>query len=505
MNARTHAGHPTIAGRALAAMAGALAAIALLPAAAPAAPSQPTMVQDDPELTRSTPEHRAVRLDELKGIGVDIVKVRIDWRDLAPSPTATSKPSGFNGEDPAEYPEVKWRPYDDVLRAIVARGMTPYVMLGGRAPTWASASDGVTRPDPAEFGRFVKAVGTRYSGGFAGIYFDPMSPLPRIGLWAVWNEPNLANWLKPQYQGSRPVSPHVYRGLLYAARDALQASGHGDDQLLIGELLPSARASQERVKVRPIRFLRELACVDSKYRPLTGSSAKARGCDTFSPLPGTGLAYHPYTLAGGPDVRSSSKDDASIAELSRVTSALDKLSKRGRLAATKMPIWISEFGFQTDPPDPFQSTLSRVPGYMAHSEWLAYRNPRVAAYSQYPLVDDPVGKSGSNRYGGFQSGLRFQDGKAKPGVYAGFERTLFVKLRSSKSVELFGAVRAAAAGQDVVLEQRRGSKGSFRALRTVKTGAQGYFRLVAKISSPTKRQYRFRVGNRASRKATAHR
>jgi hypothetical protein len=515
----------------------AVAALAALALAAPAGASnsQPTIVQDDSQIVYGGADKRTQRLDELKALGVDIVKIRIDWRYLAPE--GQSKPSGFSGEDPNQYPADRWAPYDEAIKGIVARGMTPYVMLGGRGPDWATG-DGLTNPNADEFKRFVQAVGTRYSGNFGATSGAPggggggglplpaqakpvadaaqtaistaglqaaqagTPALPRVATYSVWNEPGLSSWLKPQYdKKGRPQSPRIYRGLVYAARDALAATGHGSDQLLIGELAPSAGTST--TKVRPLTFLRELACVDSKYKAYTGSAAKARGCDGFAALPGTGLAYHPYTLSGGPDVHSRTRDEAHIAELSRVTSVLDRLYNAKRLQAKRMPVWISEFGFQTDPPDEFAgSSIKKVPAFMGQSEWLAWRNGRVAAYSQYPLVDD---NWEPGKYGGFQSGIRDKSGNPKPAVYAAFERPFFVQLRGSKTVELFGAVRAGAPGQDVTIEQRSGGKGSFKALVTVKLGAQGYFRLVRNISVPTKRQFRFRAGDQTSRTATAHR
>jgi hypothetical protein len=513
----------------------AAAAVAALGLAAPAGAgnSQPTIVQDDSQIVYGGADKRTQRLDEAKALGVDIVKIRIDWRYLAPE--GASKPGGFSGENPNEYPADRWAPYDDAIKGIVARGMTPYAMLGGRGPDWATG-DGLTNPNSDEFKRFVQAVGTRYAGNFGATSGDPAGgggglplpaqakpvvetaqaltgtpgiesaqatpALPRVAIFSVWNEPGLSSWLRPQYdKKGRPQSPRIYRGLVYAARDALSATGHGSDQLLIGELAPSAGTSS--TKVRPLTFLRELACLDAKYKPYTGSAAKARGCDGFTALPGTGLAYHPYTLSGGPDVPSRTRDEAHIAELSRVTSVLDRLYDRKRLQAKRMPVWISEFGFQTDPPDEFAgSSIKKVPGFMGESEWLAWRNSRVAAYSQYPIVDD---NWESGKYGGFQSGIRDKSGNPKAAVYAAFERPFFVKLRGSKAVELFGAVRAGAPGQDVTIEQRSGGKGSFKALVTVKLGAQGYFRLVRSISVPTKRQFRFRVADKTSRTATAHR
>ena len=167
---------------------------ALLPAArAGASASQVTILQDDSRVFN----HRAATLDELKALGVDVVKVRVDWRSLAPSPNSKQKPSGFSGENPNEYPSGSWDPYDAVVRGIVSRGMRPYLMLGGRGPRWATGKKPYERPNPKEFGRFVQAVGSRYSGSFVRMT-DPLNPLPRVTLYSDWNEVNLKSWLAPQ-------------------------------------------------------------------------------------------------------------------------------------------------------------------------------------------------------------------------------------------------------------------------------------------------------------------
>jgi hypothetical protein len=328
---------------------------------------------------------------------------------------------------------------------------------------------------------------------------DPLHALPRVDLWSYWNEPDLAGWISPQYSHGIPVSARVYRKIVYAGHDALAASGHGGDEQLIGELLPFARTGHTTNKVRPIEFLREMACVDSQYHPYTGKAAKARGCTNFKPLPGTGLAHHPYTLSGGPDVGNPNHDDASIGELGRVLSALDKLSNRHRLESQRMPVWVSEFGFQTNPPDQYAAPIKKVPGYLGESEWLAYRNPRVASYAQYPLVDD------SRNGGSFQSGLRTSAGKKKPGVYAAFKVPFFVQRRSNNVVEVFGGVRAGAPGDKVTVESKLGG-GSFKKLSggTVQLGTQGYFDRVFTVSSAASRQYRFRFSGGKSRVANVH-
>jgi hypothetical protein len=358
-----------------------LATLALPAADAGASRSQVTIIQHDADLL-GDPDLRNRRLDEFRALGVEVVKFRLDWRI---APEGDRKPDGFDATNPASYPADRWAPYDELVKGIVARGMRPYIMLGGRAPEWATAGRGnVDRPSGDHFRDFSQAVGTRFSGNYGGQgdYLDPLGgggqatgALPRVELYGIWNEPNLASWLAPQHRGGFPYSPRVYRALVYGAHAGLSASGHGSDQILIGELLPFARSGATRNKVRPIQFLRELACVDGRYRPYRGRAARRRGCSGFRPIPGTGLAYHPYTLSGGPRVRSPHRDDASIGELSRVIRALNLLDRRGRLATRRMPVWISEFGFQTDPPDRlFGSPIGRVPGFMGESEWIAFRN-----------------------------------------------------------------------------------------------------------------------------------
>lgn len=471
--------------------------LAAVAAPAHASRSQASMVQDDALLVSSGSGVRSQTLDEIQALGVDIVKARISWRDIAPG--GATKPAGFEGSNPAEYSAAQWDPFDEIVRGAQARGMGVLLLLGGRAPDWAtsgrSSTPGVSRPDAAEFGRFVQAVGTRYSGSYGA--------LPRVSMYSVWNEPNLGSWLSPQRSGRTPVAPSIYRGLVQAADAALDASGHGNDVLLIGELLPFGRRGGSN-KTRPLDFLREMACVDSRFRRYRGGAARARGCTDFRPVPGDGLAFHPYTPTGGPRTALRSPEDVSISTLSRLTRTLDRLGRGGRLAQRRMSIYITEFGFQTDPPDIFQTPISRVPAYMGESEYIAYRNSRVKTYSQYPLRDDALSGRGFARYSGFQSGLRFEDGRVKPGVYDAFRLPFYVRLRSSSSVDVFGAVRAGQAGRQVTIESAVGRSG-FRPVATAQLGENGYFRTTVRSRVAEARRFRFVSGDETSRAARPQR
>ena len=91
---------------------------------------------------------------------------------------------------------------------------------------------------------------------------------------------------------------------------------------------------------------------------------------------------------------------------------LSKLRSKKRIQRS-WPIWITEFGFQSRPPDPYATPIEKIPGFMGQSEYIAFKNSRVASFSQYPLIDD------AGRADGFQSGLRFHNGKKKPGRVRG--------------------------------------------------------------------------------------
>jgi hypothetical protein len=509
------------------------AAVALVAAApASAGPSQISIVQDEARLLREGPIVQAATLDQIKSLGVDVVKVTIDWRRIAPP--GSRKPAGFTGDDPGQYNAANWVPYDDLVTGAAQRGLRVMFLIGGHAPDWASGKgrSGTVTPDPTQFGLFVKAVGTRYSGSYVPAPAPPGSTptpqcdfqtqqgdpcpqpipqaasasvrataadaaLPKVSIWSVWNEPNLSGWLGPQYKSRKlPESPRLYRGLYLAAHSSLAATGHATDEILIGELLPFARSGKTYpARVSPLQFLRELACVDASYRPYRGGAASQRGCTGYTPLPGTGIAYHPYTLETGPETLTPLADDATINDLTRLDRTLTKLSSR--FVVHRMPIWLTEFGFQTDPPDPFASPIGKVPQWMGESEWLAYHDRRVKSYAQYPLSDDSTAGRGLIRFHGFQSGITSALGAPKSGVYQAYKTPLFVRLVSKSSVEIFGGVRAALPGQTVLLQSALGSKFvTFGG--PVALNAAGYFDKVVRVSRAAQRRFRFVAGTEVS-------
>src|SRR5882757_2058576 len=94
---------------------GCLTALAVLPTYASARTTQLSVIQDDARVIATDDAGRNTTLDEMKGLGADVVKISISWRDIANS----GKPA--NPEDPAAYPVAKWKAYDAAVQGASAR------------------------------------------------------------------------------------------------------------------------------------------------------------------------------------------------------------------------------------------------------------------------------------------------------------------------------------------------------------------------------------------------
>jgi len=140
-----------------------------------------------------------------------------------------------------------------------------------------------------------------------------------------------------------------------------------------------------------------------------------------------------------------------------------------------LPIYYTEYGFQTSPPDRILGVpLGLQPRYLAESLYMTYRDPAVRGLAQYLLRDDPG-------LAGFQSGLRFSGGGAKPAL-RDFPFSVFAFRRGSL-VTVFGQLRAAPNGvRALVRVERRARGGQFRTYRTVTTNPRGF--LLVRLRSP---------------------
>lgn len=420
-------------------------AVLLAVAAAPAsaARSQESMFQDDSLLIFRSPAATARTLDNLVYLGVDRIRATVFWRDVAPDPTSGRRPN-VNTGDPAVYPAPGWARYDTLVRLAAARGIGVNFNVSGPVPTWAGGQSSYPpftnhfRPSALEFGRFVEALGRRYSGLYRG---TDGQLVPRVSYWSIWNEPNGIHFLAPVWQRSRGQwverSAVMYRSLLDSAWSALSRTGHtpGTDTILIGETSPQAKAQPAASRsIRPLRFIRALYCMGADLRPLRGVAAEARACPTSPGGAGfraahpalfstSGFAHHPYELRYSPTTPSEI-DAVSTADLPRLTSTLDGIF-RGYGSKRRLLIYNTEFGYESRPPNPIGLPLQRQAQYLNQAEFMTYRNPRVASFSQFLLGDYPNVEL-------FHTGLVQSSGRLKP-AYGAYRTPIWIPQTTSPS------------------------------------------------------------------------
>jgi hypothetical protein len=242
-------------------------------------------------------------------------------------------------------------------------------------------------------------------------------------------------------------------------------------------------------------FTRRLYCLGDDLQLLTGAKATAVGCPA-SPDPAafvaqnpalfsmTGWAHHPYELTVSPTtVPDRPKDYVTAANLPLLTDQLDRIMARYAVEREPIPVYLTQFGYQTDPPDGFGVSPAKQAAYLNEVERIAWRNPRVRTLAQFLLYDDaPIrGATKSQRWASsFQTGLRYgpgsgREGQAKPSLDA-YRVALFVPDRtvsSRRRMPLWARVRPGAGRRTVEL-QVRGAQGGYRKRRGLRTSTHGF-------------------------------
>lgn len=487
-----------------------------LPAAASADSRLESMFQDDPRILSKDAKIRDATLDEAKALGAQRIRVTAFWNRFAPNATGTEKPGGFDGSNPDAYEAGQWDVLDAVIQGARKRGLTVNLNPSAPGPKWAGSAfieprlDGVTNPSPVEYAAFVAALGRRYSGTFTPA--GGTGVLPRIDYWSIWNEPNQGAWLAPQWvgTGSRAVeaAPQRYRVLLAGAWAALEVTGHTvkTDTILVGDTAPKGKKTVTSVAsaMSPIDFTKRLYCLDDSLQLLKGAAAKAQDCSETPDPKGfvagnpalfamTGYAHHPYELGFKPtQAPEDPKQNVTTANLGLLTDQLDRIMARYEVDRKPIPLYLTEYGYQTNPPDSLGVSLNEQAAYINEGEYIAWKNSRVRTLSQFLLVDDaPIpGTSKADKWSSsFQTGLRYgpdsgKEGKAKPALDA-YRVAFFLpkrKINAKKVLPVWGKVRPGTGKKKVDL-QIRGAKGSYKKYRTLTSNTYGYISKNVKVRS----------------------
>ena len=393
----------------------------------------------------------AQAFDEVPETGATVVRLILDWKVVAPA----TRSAVFDPADPADA-AYSWGGFDEQVRAAASHGLQAIVDITD-APLWVRAAlvrGGPYKPDPVALGEFAKAAARRYSGNFQG--------LPRVRYWQLYNEPNLAENLRPQFVGSTLYSAIWYRKMLNSFADAVH-SVHADNSVIGGGTAPFVTRAGKRSSwgPGPLLFLRDVLCLSKTLKPTCHERVKF---DIW--------AHHPYT-DGGPLHHANSPDDVSIADLPKMKAVLDAAAATGHIVTNqKLRFWVTEFSWDTNPPDPKAVPIALQTRWVSEGLYDMWK-AGVSLVIWYSLEDEPLATS----Y--YQSGLFFVNGKPKPSLQA--FRFPFVAYPSSKGVDVWGRTPSSRRGS-VSVEQKVGS--AWRLLGTVKTNPVGIF--TASFTSETK-------------------
>jgi len=308
----------------------------------------------------------------------------------------------------------RWQRADRLLQALRARGLAPVVTLWG-TPAWANGGFGpnVAPLDPLDFERFAQQAARRYRF---------------VRHWVIWNEPNKAPWLRPASPQTyvRQILNPAYRGIKAVSRRALVAGG-----------VTAPRGGQGGMS--PVDFIR-------------GMDRAGARLDAY--------AHHPYPIFPGdtPFYGGCKCKTLTMATLERLLGLVDRAFPRAR-------VWLTEYGYQTNPPDPFGVSRADQARYVGESARRVYAASKVDMLIHYLYRDEP-------NLDRWQSGLETIAGKAKPSLAATMLPLAQVSRRGNRTT-LWGQVRPGDGRQRYALQSlERGRWVSLGGTR--RTSARGY-------------------------------
>lgn len=310
-----------------------------------------------------------------------------------------------------------WEREDGALAALRAQGIAPILVLWG-TPKWANGGRGANIPprSAADFAAFAQQAATRYSW---------------VRRWIIWNEPNQRRWLVPP-------SPALYvTRLLNPAGEAIKDV---IPNATIGGGATAPRGSKGGTS--PVAFIR-------------GMGRAGAHLDAY--------AHHPHPLSPAESPFKGGCDHCttiSMANLERL------LTETRKAFGPRTRIWLSELGYQTNPPDRILGvrwgTQARD---VAEAQRRAYLAARVDILIQYLVRDEQSTAA-------WQSGLETASGQPKPALRS-FTLPLVQVSRKGSSTRLWGQIRPGDGARPYEIE--RYDAGTWERVANASTGSRGFF------------------------------
>jgi hypothetical protein len=325
----------------------------------------------DEALALGQPDIGFAYLGELRP---QVMRFNLNWYEVAPTrPTLATNPLDLT---------YNWAKYDQAI--VRAQGMGAQVLLHViGTPPWANGGlDWRYAPgNMSDLHDFTVAAARRYSGQTLG--------LPAVNKWAAWNEPNLSTFLKPSWAGRRPVAARKYARICNTVWDAVHDVGRETGRAVkvaCGVTSPYGKGASA---IAPIRFLREMKRAGAKF-------------DVY--------AHHPYSRSRPPiSPRKIPRERRLTVSLGNISDLFRELN---RLYGKRKKVWITEYGYETNPPDPgIGVSWAKQAAWLKTSHRIARRHPRIDMYLWFLIQDEPDTTK-------WQTGLVDQFGTRKPSFFA---------------------------------------------------------------------------------------
>jgi hypothetical protein len=327
----------------------------------------------------------------LDTLHVEEIRENLYWG--GPYGVAKRKPANPRNPDDPAY---DWSLYDRTVDYAEQYGIHVLFSIYG-TPSWESGrvSKNIAPRNPIDLRSFAYAAATRYSGTFMGA---DGTVLPAVKDWTAWNEPNNPIFLSPQYR--KTAGGYVIQSAIDYAKicNAVYNGVHGTlapgERVACGVTAPRGNNNprSSRPSVSPLAFLR---------------AVKKAGLKTFD-----AWAHHPYYAAPTDTpttkptgARGSPPTAVTLGNIGDLTRAVTQLYGNKR-------IWITEYGYQTNPPDKLYGvSWAKQAAYLKQAFAIARANPRIDMMLWFLLKDDPS-------LAGWQSGLITTGGRKKPAFAA---------------------------------------------------------------------------------------
>jgi hypothetical protein len=321
-----------------------------------------------------------------------------------------------------------WGGYDPVIKGLHSRGIETVLTLVS-APAWSNGGQGTN---------FAPTSGS----SFATFAATAARHYPFVMRWLIWNEPNQRRWL-------RPTTPAIYvRRLLNPAYAAIHSVR---PHALVGGGVTAPRAATGGVS--PLAWIKGMKAAHAKL-------------DAY--------AHNPYPLNPNETPTTGGCDHCETLTMATLPQLIADV---GNAFGPTKRVWLTEYGYQTDPPDSFLGvSLQKQAIYVSEAAMRAYVTPRVDMLINYLVQDEPD----LDRW---QSGVLTTAGDEKPS-YQAFQVPLTVQARTKTTVTLWGQIRPGSGSQPYVLEQLQGTKW-LPVGKSSKTSPRGFFKRIVPAAAGT--------------------